>query len=456
MKVLSLLLILVVVVLAVAAAKVKGPYDGYDVQQIHIAQGRTPESMTISWVTKTEAASQVRYSDGTSKDLKLTAVGYSTSYKFDYPDYGHYESGVIHHVQVVGLQPNTVYYYQCGDFDRDSTSGMLVFKTLPKVGNHLPISFGVIGDLGTTNDSLSTVNHVLDNRALQMILHAGDLSYADCNQPVWDAYGIMIEDLAKERPWMVGPGNHEIELGSDGSTFLAFEERYKMPAIKPAEIGAITIPASINPETGRPWCASSVFQREYNWGNSFYSFEAASAHIIYLNPYSTSNETSVQYQWLVSDLETIDRSITPWVIVVMHCPWYNSNTAHYDEEQAVLMRDSMEKVFYKYHVNIVFTGHVHAYERTYPVFQNETRSDGVVYITIGDGGNREGHANTYYEQPSWSAYRNGTQYGHGELNLWNKDKLTWRWFRNVDGSIVDKDEVSLCNTAFHTVDDCFN
>ena len=233
---------------------------------------------------------------------------------------------------------------------------------------------------------------------------------------------------------------------------MAFEERYKMPAIKPAEYGPITIPASINPNTGQPWCASSVFQSEYNWGNSFYSFETASAHIIYLNPYSTTDENSEQYKWLISDLESINREVTPWVIVVMHCPWYNSNQAHYAEKQAVMMRDSMESVFYKYHVNIVFTGHVHAYERTYPIYQNETRNDGVVYVTIGDGGNREGHANTYYAQPSWSAYRNGTQYGHGELSLWNKEKLTWRWFRNVDGSIVDKDELILCNSAFGSVE----
>ena len=92
-----------------------------------------------------------------------------------------------------------MYYYQCGDFAVDATSGTLNFRTLPKVGNHLPIHFAVIGDLGQTNDSESTLNHVLTNKNLQMVLHAGDLSYADCNQPLWDSYGEMIEDLAKER-----------------------------------------------------------------------------------------------------------------------------------------------------------------------------------------------------------------------------------------------------------------
>ena len=97
-----------------------------------------------------------------------------------------------------------------------------------------------------------------------------------------------------------------------------------------------------------------------------------------------------------------------------------------------------------------------SYERTYPVFQDKRVDDGVVYFTIGDGGNREGHAVTYDAiPPEWSAYRNGTQYGHGELMLLNKDKLLWTWNRNVDGQIIWKDEMILCNTAFHkTTTDC--
>jgi len=103
----------------------------------------------------------------------------------------------------------------------------------------------------------------------------------------------------------------------------------------------------------------------------------------------------------------------------------------------------------------ILVGHVHAYERTHPVYLNATIPNGITYVTIGDGGNREGHANSYYAAPDWSAYRNGTQYGHGELTLHNKDKLSWKWFRNVDGAFVNMDEVNLCNTVYHpTVTSC--
>jgi hypothetical protein len=87
-------------------------------------------------------------------------------------------------------------------------------------------------------------------------------------------------------------------------------------------------------------------------------------------------------------------------------------------------------------------------ERSHPVFQNQTVSDGVMYVTIGDGGNAEGHAISYSpEPPAWSAFRNGTQYGHAELSLLSPEKMQWRWMRNVDGLTVSMDDITVCNTA---------
>lgn len=424
------------------------PTDGYEVTQVHLAQGHTPHSMMVSWLTPSDAKSQVKFGTDPNNLDRMADSDETIQYTFNYTGFDYYTSGFIHHVRVVGLKPATTYYYKCGDVDK-AMSGDLEFTTLPAVGDSGKISFAVIGDLGQTTDAAKTVEHIMGNNDLQMILHAGDLSYADCDQPRWDTYGELIEVLSNQRPWMVGPGNHEIEYNAnDGNVYLAFEDRYKMPAIKPAEFGDVVIPPSINDATGEPWCASSVFMSEYNYGNSFYSFDVASVHVIYLNPYSTSNASSPQYQWLESDLEKVNREVTPWVVVVMHGPWYNSNTGHYEETQTVMMRDSMEGLFYKYKVNIAFAGHVHAYERTYPVFNNATVPDGTVFVTIGDGGNHEGHADTYYEQPEWSAYRNGTQFGHGEMVVEDRDRLVWRWMRNVDGEAISKDEVTICNTAF--------
>ena len=60
-----------------------------------------------------------------------------------------------------------------------------------------------------------------------------------------------------------------------------------------------------------------------------------------------------QFDWLVKDLQNIDRTLTPWVIAVLHAPWYNSNTAHHNEGEEVRMRAAMERIFFNSKVDLV-------------------------------------------------------------------------------------------------------
>jgi Icc-related predicted phosphoesterase len=80
-----------------------------------------------------------------------------------------------------------------------------------------------------------------------------------------------------------------------------------------------------------------------------------------LGSYTDFDEHSQQYKWLEADLGSIDRKKTPWVIVLLHAPWYNTNYAHQGEGES--MRKAMEELLYKARVDVVFAGHVHAYER---------------------------------------------------------------------------------------------
>jgi hypothetical protein len=53
-------------------------------------------------------------------------------------------------------------------------------------------------------------------------------------------------------------------------------------------------------------------------------------------------------------------------------------------------QQQVEDILYKYGVDFIFFGHVHAYERNDRVYKFQLDPCGPVHITIGDGGNIEG------------------------------------------------------------------
>lgn len=69
-----------------------------------------------------------------------------------------------------------------------------------------------------------------------------------------------------------------------------------------------------------------------------------------------------QYEWLTSELQKVNRKVTPWLIVLVHCPMYSSYVHHFMEGET--LRVLYEPWFVKYRVDVVFAGHVHAYERS--------------------------------------------------------------------------------------------
>eukprot|EP00933_Yihiella_yeosuensis_P050055 TRINITY_DN4781_c1_g1_i1.p1 TRINITY_DN4781_c1_g1~~TRINITY_DN4781_c1_g1_i1.p1 ORF type:complete len:547 (+),score=84.31 TRINITY_DN4781_c1_g1_i1:94-1734(+) len=424
--------------------------------QVALAAGRNADrEVSITWLTD-----DARDDEKSCKDVaKLEIIHEGSVSNFsgeclrfsigsDPKLFGNYTSGRIHRVWVKGLKESTTYTYRLEGDPKDIKDSKRYFKTLPassvpaaeESDRRYPFRFGVVGDLGQSEFSEENVRHLEANSEVKMILHAGDMSYSDTNAKRWDSYGNMIEPLASRMQWMVVPGNHEIE--SDfftGENFKPYEARFAMPALKPPVL--VPSPGQIGCTHAWPWqapkfadCTPSAFRCTYDYGNSFYAFRAGPAFVLSINSYTESHPESAQYKWLKAELEALKpkRAETPWLIVNMHAPWYNSNRAHRGEFQAVDMRDAygFEDLFMEHNVSIVFSGHVHAYERSHPVFRNKTQKGGPTYIVVGDGGNREGLAREYVKpSPEWSAYRDGNAYGHGTLLLENNTHMRWHWMQ---------------------------
>ncbi|PON42462.1 Acid phosphatase [Parasponia andersonii] len=377
-------------------------HDSNSPEQVHISLVGE-DKMRISWITKDSAPATVDYG------LSPGVNGYSSSGTTSSYHYLMYESGSIHDVVIGPLKPNTVYYYRCG-----VSSPEFSLKT-PPAG--FPIKFSVAGDLGQTGWTSSTLDHIFKSN-YDILLLPGDLSYADAYQPSWDDFGRLVEPLARQRPWMVTQGNHEVEKIPVVHTrpFTAFNARWRMP-----------------------------YEESGSDSNLYYSFDAAARgiHVIMLGSYTDFGPDSTQYKWLESDLSKVDRNKTPWIVVLIHAPWYNSNTAHQDEPESNDMKAAMEGLLYRARVDVVFAGHVHAYERFTRVYSDKADNCGPVHITIGDGGNREGLATKYIDpKPEISVFREAS-FGHGQLEVANASHAHWTWHRNQDDEVIVSDSLWL-------------
>ncbi|GAV70782.1 Metallophos domain-containing protein/Metallophos_C domain-containing protein, partial [Cephalotus follicularis] len=434
----------------------------------------SPTSMWVSWVTgdaqigsnvtpidPSSVASEVWYgkeSGNYTSKVKGNATVYSQLYPFE--GLLNYTSGIIHHVRIDGLEPGMTYYYVCGDGSISAMSEESVFETLALPGpNFYPPRIAIIGDLGLTSNSSTTIDHLIENDP-SLILMVGDLTYAnqylttggkgvacyscafpeapirETYQPRWDAWGRFMQPLTSRVPLMVIEGNHEIEPQAAGIIFKSYLTRFAVPSEESASNS-----------------------------NFYYSFDAGGVHFVMLGAYVDYNSTGAQYAWLKEDLRQVDRTVTPWLVAAWHPPWYSSYSSHYQEFEC--MRQEMESLLYQYGVDIVFSGHVHAYERMNKVYNYTLDLCGPVYLTVGDGGNIEQvdvdfaddpgkcppagenipefgglcHINfssgsakgkfCWDKQPEWSAFRESS-FGHGMLEVVNSTYALWTWHRNQD------------------------
>ncbi|KAG4215899.1 hypothetical protein ERO13_A01G207200v2 [Gossypium hirsutum] len=226
--------------------------------------------MRVTWITEDKDVPSIVEYGKISEKYNNIIEGDSTLYRYFF-----YSSEKIHHVKIGPLEPSTMYYYKCGGYGPEFS-----FKTPPST---FPIEFVVVGDLGQTEWTRSTLAHV-DSKDYDVFLLPGDLSYANTHQKLWDSFGRLVEQYANRRPWMTTEGNHEIEFFPwiPRHTFKAYNARWLMP-----------------------------YKESGSTSNLYYSFNVAGSHIVMLGSYTDFKEGSDQYKWVEADLGKVDRTMTP-------------------------------------------------------------------------------------------------------------------------------------------------
>lgn len=327
-----------------------GPYLNYS----------TKESINILWETNYLTKATISY--GTSLDLNQKV-------ELDTPS-------LIHELTLEGLQPATTYYYQItaeGPNNERMNSGILTFGTADE--DTQPFSFCIIGD----TESRPHINHRLGELMWEerpnFIMHLGDITDGgkEPHKFEWNfEYFTGILPVSSRIPIFPVPGNGEGDL----YWYLRY---HRLP------------------------------EQE-----AYYSFTYGNADFFMLNSNADQelNKGGKQYEWLKQKLAG---STAKWKFVAHHhCPvssdendfgntWAGESSSSGDPKF-----DDIKKIYEEFNVDVVFFGHVHAYERTYPMTNGIIdEKNGVVYLKSGGGG---GHLEDF--TPTHNAFSAKIQRGN--------------------------------------------
>jgi len=244
------------------------------------------------------------------------------------------QSPILHHVILPNLTQGQIYYYSVGS-EEYGFSDVYSF-TMPK--KQYPFKVAVLADVGQTYNSSQTLNRALMDQA-SALLSIGDLSYADnwlpngtycCTpnttragggyfksyQPKWDTWARLAQTLLATVPHMSIGGNHDIESQAANLNVsqMAYNARYPNPT-DPAQLNTDPNYADEYWEQTNKRFVEDIISSKVVTNNTWYSLDVGPMHVAFLNNYVPYSNNSQMYKWLEADLENVNRSATPWIII---------------------------------------------------------------------------------------------------------------------------------------------
>ena len=188
----------------------------------------------------------------------------------------------------------------------------------------------------------------------------------------------------------------------------------------------------------------------------FYSYDIQNVHVLTMSTEEKFETDSEQYSFVVNDLRNAaNNPDIKWIIVNMHYPFYASPNTCKESDCAgnEEYREIYHPLFDKYGVDLVLQGHVHNYQRSYPLnFNQESSSkplvtstskadyqnpNGVIFAIVGTGGvNFHGLSGS----APFMAYQQDSKFGILDMHF-SDNKLDAKFVTN-DGSTLDHFSIS--------------
>ncbi len=322
----------------------------------------------------------------------------------------------VYRVDLKGLIPGESFAY------RVRKGAEVVFESEAKSRKTAdqPYRFLAVGDLAQGTAEQKAIGCRMAMVGADLAVFTGDMVYArgrisEYREKYWPVYNADAADpkvggpLLRSTVTAAAPGNHDVgsrdlEKYPDG---LAYYYYWDQPRNGP-ESGPFAPPLAGPGPNQKAFldAAGAAYPRLAN-----FSFDYANAHwtVLDANPYVDWRDPGLR-DWIARDLAAAKGAT--WRFVAFHHPGFNSAEKHFEQQEMRLIADVLEAG----KVDVVFNGHVHNYQRSFPLrfvaakgsdgrmvrekdlvpgtwtidksFDGKanTRPEGVIYLVTGGGG----------------------------------------------------------------------
>lgn len=348
----------------------------------YLQPGNTPtlakESKVIIWQTDSIPGKyQVEFSTSAA-GAKLTRAKVSwVSLKLKN------KTTLLYRSTLPGLKFDTEYSYRVLLNGTSIATGKFVTRTKKS-----ETRFAVFGDCGAGTPQQAEIAYQVYQQKPQFVLVTGDnvYSYGLENEYRRNFFPAYTSDepspqkgapLMKTIPFYMILGNHDIygakfDKHPDGLAYFYYSD---LPLNGPPSEFVV------KPSGDEALIKSFVANTKPRYPKmSNFSFDHGNVHIACLDANDYTNPLDpVLVQWLAEDLRN---SKADWKIVSFHHPGFNSSKAHYNYQIMRLLAPILEEL----QVDLVFSGHVHNYQRTVPLkFEPKRDETGTRYLISDEG-----------------------------------------------------------------------
>ena len=300
----------------------------------------TDRSFQVFWETSIAVKGEIRLAKSEFDILRPEMI---VSVADDTPQF-------YHSLTVEGLVKSDLYLYQVVNITEygDTLKSSITPITIPDY-HQSAISFSVVGDTQGNPVVWKRIAELMSEETPQFIVHVGDLVQYGPHKDDWtDEFFKPASDLLSYTPLYPAIGNHEM---NDEKLYQYFN----LP-----------------------------------FDNAFYSVKKGDLIMIFVDTNKDVLPGSEQYRKLEYLLAS---SHETWKIVVHHHPLFTSDKFSYRSSMMstpikgdpnILHLKSLYEI---YGVDLTLAGHVHNYERTWPIMKNHIdEENGVTHIVSGGGG----------------------------------------------------------------------